>query len=94
MPEKRKKVKSPLWWLIGFPIVDVISVLIFILGTILDSKLYENATGPGHPVPVFTLLLSFGAVGFFIIGNVIVLIMLIISLVITSKKKKAQQDLV
>ncbi|MCR4930116.1 MAG: hypothetical protein K5988_09000, partial [Lachnospiraceae bacterium] len=71
---------------------DVISVLIFILGAILDSKMYENATGPGHPVPVFTLLLSFGAVGFFIIGNLLVLILFIVSLVIASRRKKAEGD--
>ena len=51
---KEKKVRSPLWWLLGFPVVDILAVLIFILGVIFDSRLYENATGTGHPAPVFT----------------------------------------
>jgi hypothetical protein len=90
MNKNEKKDRSPWWWLLGFPIVDILSVLIFILGTILDSRLYENANGYGHPAPVFTLLFSFGAVVFFAIGNLVVLIILIIAVVRADKNQKEQ----
>ena len=88
MIEEKKKSKSPLWWLLGFPIVDVLSVLIFILGVFIDSKIYENATGQGHPAPIFSLLLFIVAAALFVIGNLLVLIMLIVSSVISKKRKK------
>lgn len=88
MIEEKKKSKSYLWWLIGFLIVDILSVLIFILGAFIDSKIYENATGQGHPAPIFSLLLFIVAVVLFAIGNLLVLIMLIVSAAISKKKKK------
>ncbi len=81
-----KKKKSTLWWLLGFPIVDAFAVLIFILGVFIDSKIYENAAGQGHPAPIFTLLLFIVAAAIFVIGNLLVLIMLIVSLI--NKRKQ------
>ena len=62
-------------------------MLIFILGAFIDSKIYENATGQGHPAPIFSLLLFIVAVALFAIGNLLVLIMLIVSVAISKKKK-------
>lgn len=88
MMEEKKKSKSFLWWLIGFPIVDVLSVLIFILGVFIDSKIYETATGQGHPAPIFSILLFIVAIALFVIGNLLILIMLIVSAAINKKNKK------
>lgn len=85
MIEKKKKSKSYLWCLIGFPIVDVIAVLMFILGTIIDSKIFENSTGQGHPVPVFSLIFFIAAGAIFLLGNLLVLIILIV-MIVNSKK--------
>ena len=59
-----KKRKKPRYYIILMLVQPLIFAWFFVLGTILDSKLWETAdAAQGHPAPVFSLLLpSLGAV--------------------------------
>ena len=52
-----KKRKKPRYYIILMLVQPLVFAGFFVLGTILDSKLWETAeAAQGHPVPVFSLL--------------------------------------
>ena len=95
MNNEKKKNRKPFLWLLGIPIVTLLSVLIGCAGVFLEASMYNSAPEPsmGHPAPPILsfLAISVGVI-FFLVGNFVVLILFAAAMFNSRDKRKKEQQ--
>lgn len=83
-----KKKRKPRFYITVMLLQPIFFVLFFALGGFLDRRLWENAqTAPGHPAPVFSVLLP-------ILGAVICLVVFlaaVIGLIVCLQRRRKER---
>ena len=88
-----KKRRGPGFYLILMLLQPLVLALFFLVGAVLDSRLWEGAASvPGHPAPAFTVVLTLLGGAICLVVFLAALVGLVLSLRRRRKEKQAARE--